>query len=146
MESPSQVSPRARGILDEAKKAKIVALLLHGCSRRTAARYAGCSPSTITRTAAREPEFAAQLARAETQRELGLLRRIEAAAEEPRHLRAAAWLLERANPADFGPRPARTFTAPQVLQMVGEVLAAADGEAALERLGTLLLEFGGDEG
>jgi IS30 family transposase len=46
----------SREVLDETKRLKIIAIVSNGSSRRTAARYVGCSPSTITRTAARHPE------------------------------------------------------------------------------------------
>jgi hypothetical protein len=36
-------------------------MLRAGCSRRMAARHVECDPTTITRTAARDPQFAAQL-------------------------------------------------------------------------------------
>jgi len=54
-----------RSVLDSTRRRTIIALLANGNSRRTAARYVGCSPATITRTAARDPEFAKQVARAE---------------------------------------------------------------------------------
>ncbi len=139
---PDNPNP-SRGVLDEKKKQQIVALVLHGCSRRVAARYVSCSPSTITRTAARDPEFGDQLARAEAQREVGLLRLVQTAAQEPRLWRAAAWLLERGNPVDFAPRPPKTFTSEQVLQIFAEVLAAAQGQQAMEKLAALLMEYEG---
>ncbi len=55
-------------VLDETKRKTIIALLANGSSRRMAAGYVGCAPSTITRTAARDPEFAAQLARTSRRR------------------------------------------------------------------------------
>ena len=54
----------SRPVLDEKKRAKIIALVANGSSRRMAARYVACAPSTITRTAMRDPDFAAQLAAA----------------------------------------------------------------------------------
>ncbi len=54
-----------RNILDDAKRRMVIALVTQGSSRRVAGRYVGCAGTTITRTAQRDPEFAAQLARAE---------------------------------------------------------------------------------
>jgi DNA invertase Pin-like site-specific DNA recombinase len=54
-----------KALLDEAKRWQVVALITAGFSRRMAAREVGCAGSTITRTAARDPEFARQLAEAE---------------------------------------------------------------------------------
>ena len=43
---PAEPTP-SRPVLDDKKKAKIIALLANGSSRRMAARYVGCAPSTI---------------------------------------------------------------------------------------------------
>ena len=82
-------------VLDETKRRMIIALLMNGSSRRMAAGFVGCAPSTITRTAARDPEFAAQLARAEGNAETEALSLIRKAAHKERYWQAAAWLLER---------------------------------------------------
>jgi hypothetical protein len=86
-------------VLDETKRRMIIALLMNGSSRRMAAGFVGCAPSTITRTAARDAEFAAQLARAEGNAETEALSLIRKAAHKERYWRAAAWLLERKNPS-----------------------------------------------
>jgi hypothetical protein len=97
------VAINREGILDQSKRATIVALLTNGSSRRIAARYVGCSPSTITRTADRDPQFAEQIERAEQEAEILALRNLRNAASQERYWRASAWLLERKNPRDFGP-------------------------------------------
>ena len=103
-ESPDhQPAPPARTVLDEHKRWKIIALLANGSSRRMAARYVGCAASTITRTAARDPSFAEQVAQAEARTEMDALRAIRIAAQNKRHWRAAAWLLERRNPRRLRP-------------------------------------------
>ncbi|NUQ63312.1 MAG: hypothetical protein HUU20_12605 [Pirellulales bacterium] len=95
-ESPK---PRADRVeLDAAARRLVIALVTNGSSRRTAARYVGCAPSTITRAAQRDPEFAAELVRAETTVEIQSLQAIRNAAKSDRYWRAAAWLLERKNP------------------------------------------------
>jgi hypothetical protein len=139
--------PADRNVLDAAKRRTIVAMLANGSSRRVAARFVGCAPSTITRTAARDPEFAGQLARAEEGVEVHALRAIRTAAENERHWRAAAWLLERRNPEDFASRPPRLYTPAQVVEMFSRVLATLCDEIddehrrrALERLDALLIE------
>ena len=85
-------------ILDELKRREILAILTVGCRRRTAAKYVGCTVQTISNTAARDPDFAKQVRQAEQQAEIGALKEIREAGKEPRHWRAAAWLLERRNP------------------------------------------------
>ncbi len=134
--------------LDPLRRQRIIALVANGSSRRVAARLVGCSPSTITRTAARDPQFADELARAEEALEIEALRSIRSAARQERYWRAAAWLLERRNPEDFAPRRARTYSAQQVVQMFAQALAALGGDLpdqsrlrAVEKLDTLLGEF-----
>ena len=54
-------------VLDEAKKREILAILTVGCSRRTAARYVGCTASTIQNTAERDAHFARKAAAGQLQ-------------------------------------------------------------------------------
>jgi hypothetical protein len=117
---PDSISPRS--VLDEAKRHAIIALLANGHSRRSAARFVGCSPTTITRTALRDREFADRIARAEQRAEINLLGLVQGAAKTERYWRAAAWLLERRNPADFAARPPRVFNGPQVIELLVQFL------------------------
>ena len=140
--------PAAAGALDAEKRRKILALVANGSSRRVAARIVGCAASTITRTAARDPQFAEELARAEGNLEIEVLRSIRNAAKTDRYWRAGAWLLERRNPEDFAPRRAGRYTAAEVLQMLAAALATlgptitdAQRDQVVSHLGTLLLEF-----
>jgi hypothetical protein len=96
--------------LDQDKRNKIIALLSLGCSRRIAALYVGCSPSTITRTAIRDADFFDQLINAELHSEVDALRHLRRASRKERYWRAAAWLLERRNPDDFGKREPNTVS------------------------------------
>ena len=141
-----------KAVLDPAKRDRIIAMVANGSSRRVAARFVGCAPSTITRTAARDPQFAADLARAEESVEVESLRAIRNAAKTAHYWRAAAWLLERKNPEDFAPRSPGLYTAGQVLAMFAQVLGSLapelpDGprEQALEKLNLLLIEFDAGE-
>ena len=86
------------GLTDE-RKAVIVRMLEGGCSRRAAANSVGLHPGTITRGVARDPQFAADVLVAEGRAERGLLETIQCAARDPRHWRAAAWILERRHAA-----------------------------------------------
>ncbi len=136
-----------RGILDATKRQRIIALVANGSSRRKAAKFVGCSPSTITRTAARDPQFAEDLARAEENIEIHMLRALKSAATTDRYWRAAAWLLERTNPEDFGARRPDLYTAAQVLELFAKLLASLHDELAEDRraealasLSALLLE------
>ncbi len=107
-DQPPGQHPGRPPVLDEDKRRTVIAMVANGSSRRMAAAYIGCAPSTITRTAARDPEFAAQLGRAECNVETEALALIRKAARNECHWRAAAWILERKNPIDFAPEN-RTF-------------------------------------
>ena len=113
------IDPRA--VLDEAKRNQILSLMAHGASRRVAARIVGCTPSTITRTGDRDPEFGTQLAHAAAGAEVEAIRCLRNAMKEPKYWRAAAWLLERKNPRDFGLRPLGTFTGQQLAELLLDI-------------------------
>lgn len=145
---PLPSPPADRTALDPPKRRKILALLSLGSSRRAAARFVGCAPSTITRTAQRDPQFADELARAEMDLELESLRTIRRAAKTKRYWRAAAWVLERKNPHEFGHRSAGGFNAADVFEILAEVLASLgariaddDRRCAMEHLGALICEL-----
>ncbi len=133
-------------ILDEVKRGEIVAIVTLGLSRRTAAKYVGCSPSTISRTARRDPEFGRRLRQASRQAELGFMRNIRDAAKKPQYWRAAAWALERLNPEDFASRGPNVITVAQFADLIGEfaqivvdeVANPRDRKAILKRLDQLL--------
>jgi hypothetical protein len=118
---PAEPAP-SRPVLDEKKKAKIIALLANGSSRRMASRFVGCAASTIARTAARDPTFREQLATAEQNVDIDALRAVRAAAHKTRHWRAAAWLLERRNPDDFARRTPETYTASEFASLLTAVM------------------------
>jgi hypothetical protein len=94
-------------MLTEAQRHELVALLAAGHSRRAAARIVGCARSTLYRMEARDPEFAQRVARAEGPGESPQRkqdpRKIFPTLHQPANWRAAAWVLERLNPEDFGP-------------------------------------------
>ena len=111
-----------RPVLDEIKKREILAILAVGCSQRTAAHYVGCAPNTIQNTARRDAAFAADLERAQTRWEINYLERIRKAAMKEQYWRAAAWVLERRNPEDYGPRQTEGASLEQVQQMLGDIV------------------------
>ncbi len=108
-------------VLDDVKRAEIVAIVSVGCSRRMAARYVGCAPSTIRATARRVEHFARELARAEQKSQIGLIKNIRDAAKKAQYWRAAAWALERLNPEDFAPRGPDVVTAEQMHSLIDQL-------------------------
>jgi len=94
----------------------IVEALASGCYRETAAEHAGISTSTFYRwmeqgeadlehdVASPYRDFWEAIKKAEADAEVKAIKLIRAAAEEPRTWQAAAWLLERKKPAQWGRR------------------------------------------
>jgi len=132
-------------VLDDGKKRDILTILSVGCSRRIAAGYVGCHPDTIQNTAERDPVFAEQLSRALYLAGVSNLTNIQQAGKEGRYWRAAAWLLERRYPEEFGTRRPELMTPKQMHQVVvqfAEILAAEIPQAKVrQRVLTRLFEL-----
>ena len=114
----------ARGrppVLDDVKRAEILAILAVGGSRGTAARYVGCAVSTIQKTACRDAEFKRAIRHAEHQSELAYLKNIQTAAKKEQHWRAAAWALERKRPDEYGRRKPEVLTPEQVKSLLAQL-------------------------
>jgi hypothetical protein len=111
-----------REVLDPKKRTKICGLLSLGYSRNMAAEYVGCDPSTISRTAKRDEAFRAQLADAESETSIDALRLIRHTGSQERYWRAAAWVLERRHPDEYGRRAPNTFTGEQVMRILERAL------------------------
>ena len=107
-------------VLDDVKKGQIVAIITVGCGRQTAAKFVGCGVTTIRDTADRDPQFAEQLRQADGKNELAYLRNIKKAAEQERYWRAAAWVLERKFPEDYGRRGPDVITLAQIKELLAQ--------------------------
>lgn len=110
-----------RTSLDDMKKREIAAILTVGCSLTCAAKYVGCASSTIRRAAQRDKEFAAALAKAEQQAEIGFMKNIQKAAKKEQYWRAAAWALERRHPERYGARGPDVLTLQEVRQLLARL-------------------------
>jgi hypothetical protein len=133
--------PDPREALDAVKRATIVTLIRLGASRRMAAGQVGCSHRTIARTAARNPRFAAELAAAESRADAKALKLIDRATDQEKYWRAAAWVLERRNPEEFGHRKPHTYTPGHVLKFFDRFLHAVLPKLPPECRDTLLEEY-----
>lgn len=107
-------------VLDDVKRGKISALLSAGCGLAAAARFVGCSVVTIRREALRNEEFRRELREAEVRAQLVPLKAMQNAAQS--HWRAAAWLLERANPDQFDRRRNVDCSPRQLHQVVDAIV------------------------
>jgi hypothetical protein len=120
-------------VMTAERREKILSLLTVGCSRRAAARFVGCSPSTISRTIVADPSFAHQVAQAEEQAEIDAVRAIRRAANNERYWRAAAWLLERKNPDEFGLRAPGCYTASNIRGILVQIVTMISSELPQEK-------------
>src|SRR5689334_21034106 len=112
--------------LDAAKRREVCAFVAGGCGIREAARYVRCSLATIRREAERDPDFDHQLRQSEAFARLSPLRAMQQAAQT--HWRAAAWLLERAFPEQFGRRNPGMFGAREARELMKEILTMVRAE------------------
>jgi hypothetical protein len=110
-------------VLDDRKRAEVLHLISLGCSRRMAARRVRCSHTTIARTAGRDPIFALDLSIAESELDMEALALVRAAASDRKYWRAAAWILERRNPEEYGKQTACGFSGKEVMAMLAQVFA-----------------------
>jgi hypothetical protein len=144
---PDAAKPETAGkagrpeFLDAVNKARVLGLIELGHSRRTAGRLLGCAGSTITRAAARDPEFFSQLANAESRVDTDALKLIRQTASQERYWRAAAWLLERRNPEEYGQRKPYTFTSDEVQHMFSRFLNAILPEVPNDRREAVMQEL-----
>jgi hypothetical protein len=106
-------------VLDEKKRAQIIAIITVGCSQTVAAQFVGCAPTTIQNTADRDPKFADELGKARSNAELVLVNNIRHAAKQEKYWRAAAWALERGFPEKYARRGPDVIT----VEHIGVLLA-----------------------
>ena len=110
--------PRA---LDETKRREICALVTAGAGIQRAAQYVGCSHSTICREARQDEEFREQLRRAKATTQLGPLQAMRQAVQT--NWRAAAWMLERSDPDQFGRQHRNTLGAKELRALARDLVA-----------------------
>ena len=104
--------------LDPMQKQKICSIVQLGCPRATAAKHVGCTLSSIQSAARGDPQFAADLQRAEAQNELSLMKNVFVAAQEPKNWRASVWALERTYPERYLRRAPGTVSVDQLSRLV----------------------------
>jgi len=111
---------------DSAKRGQFCAMVRTGCSLRNAAKHAGVKIASVYYACRTDPAFAAQLRAAEQERDLSGVRRINSAGEKS--WRAAAWVLERADPQSFSLRrqqksdPSKSLGKRRFKQLIAEAL------------------------
>lgn len=129
-------------LLDDDEKRQVCAILSVGGDRQTAAACIGCSRRTLRRTIRCDPQFAADVIRAEASAELSHVRNVHKAARDEKHWRASTWWLERRRPQRFARSDPGKLTASQVESLIAtladlvveEVRDAADCRRLLGRL------------
>ena len=148
MVTPYRRRPNGKPVLDDLKKRLIINMVTEGSSQRSAAGAVGCAPSTITRTAQRDRRFGLDLLQAHELLKMRALRTMNRVADQDKHWRAAAWLLERLEPDRFALRKPFQFTLDQMKDMFKQVCKAfsqgvpsENRVAAFRRLTELMQEY-----
>jgi hypothetical protein len=99
-------------VLDDVRRAEVLALATYGFSRRAIANYVGCAPNTIANTAARDPDFALQLRRSTQHFVCRNIENVQRhAMQSPKN---SLWLLERLQPDQFARRSPHSITPAQL--------------------------------
>jgi hypothetical protein len=129
---------------DEAARARFCGMIETGCTIRYAAKRIGINRRTVRYACRTDPAFAERLRRAEQDRDLAAVGRIQNAGEKS--WRAAAWLLERNVPEEYCLRRGKpnrsspkTLGKRQFKQLVAEVARELpQGQQAPAKTGTEL--------
>jgi len=90
----------AKSKITDEQQIQICAMVGVGCSLRTASRLAGCADSSVRSLLQRDRAFETRFRKSQQSCELMALRHVQLAGEK--NWRAAAWLLERMRPNDYG--------------------------------------------
>ena len=138
---PAVHKPDPREVIDSKMKTKICGLLALGYSQNMAAEHLGCDSGTITRTAKRDPKFHEQLVEARSDASIEALRLIRHTGSQERYWRAAAWMLERRHPDEYGRRAPNTFTGEQMMKVLDRVLEVFMPAVPPERVAEVMSEF-----
>lgn len=115
--------PRA---LDDAKRREICALVSAGAGIQRAAQYVGCSHSTVCREARRDGAFREQLRRAKATNCLSPLQAMRQSLQT--NWRAAAWLLERTDPEQYGRKYRHAFGRRELNALARDLIAIVKDE------------------
>jgi hypothetical protein len=105
------------------QKQHAAAILSAGCDRETVAKYLNCLLGDIQREMSQDPQFAAEVRRAEASSELNHMRNVQRAAQDEKQWRASVWWLERRAPERFGRRDAGAVTPRQLEQVISHLIS-----------------------
>lgn len=112
---------RPRFFASEENRKLVLDVLATGGSRNDAAKMAGTTRQTIGNEVRANPEFAAAIDAAEVHGKVSLIERVFNASEDD--WKAAAWMLERKYPKEFGKRAPDAISSEELASIVGRVVA-----------------------
>jgi hypothetical protein len=118
--SPVEGAASRRNVLDEFQRGRVCGMLVLGATRREIAQLLKVHASTIARTAERDEKFAKEIEESEALCKLRPMKAMFFAMEK--HWRAAAWMLERMQPDQFGRRKGEVFARREVREVVDRLL------------------------
>jgi hypothetical protein len=126
--------PRGRPTSYTPERGHAIAVhLRYACPLEVAAQAEGVSVATVRQWLVRYPEFAAEVAQARGRCVVQLLGYLNRAAAQG-NWKAAAWLLERTHPQDYGPPPRRMALDAEINTIFSQ-MSDADLEAYVVKLG-----------
>lgn len=123
-------------MLSPEQQRELALLAKIGCDRQTGCHYVGTTAAELLETLHAQPEFAAELLRAEATPEVAHMRIVHEAAKDVKNWRASVWWLERRAPERFARRPLPGLTADELQAAIGQltgVIVEEIGDAALRR-------------
>jgi len=104
--------------LTQREREEVLAILTLGCSRAAAARSVMRSPQFLRCMIASDPEFAEQVAKAESGMEVFCMSHIRQAIAKNQNCRTALWLLERRLPNQYAAKKPETLTPEHVQKFI----------------------------
>ena len=104
--------------LTQREREEVLAILTLGCSRAAAARSVMRSPHFLRFMIASDPEFAEQVAKAESGMEIFCLSHIRQAIAKNQNCRTALWLLERRLPNQYAAKKPETLTPEHIQKFI----------------------------
>jgi hypothetical protein len=121
-------NPTESTYLSDEQQRDLCAVLLAGCDRETAARYAGCLLADFHRQLVYDRAFASRVRRAEAACELRHMGNVSTAADEIKNWRASVWWLDQRSAERRAGRDAHTITARELTAFVRLLATIVDEE------------------
>lgn len=121
------------------EKEEVLAILMLGCSRAAAARSVMQSPQFLRYMIVNDPEFAGQVAKAESGLEIFCMSHIRQAIAKNQNCRTALWLLERRLPKRYAAKKPETLTPEHVQKFIETCMKVVVESVPNKKLQTIII-------